>query len=275
MNKIGIIYIAYGEKSLNEATISAKSLKRNSPGFPSTLFTDSVISSAFSSFDDFDDVVILNNRREIEYFFLETDRMIAIKANVLGQMNFPYEFNFYLDADTYVKGDISPVFDYLSCSDIVLTNDSKVEFSSSEFLGERRKPEKLIQLTNPSVYNSGVIAFKASDVTRQFFQTWWRKFAEVSVGERRYMGKWSWAGGFNDQTILNQIIRDEHHKKSLDIAIGVMPNTLYNGTGRMWKEMERQGLWQNVRILHSHYIYQWLDIVGENGLPQIPPLEHL
>ncbi|MEG3838665.1 hypothetical protein [Microcoleus sp. herbarium14] len=272
MSRIGIIYIAFGEKSLTEATISVKSLKQNSPGLSSTLFTDSVVFSDYLRL--FDDVVIIKNKHEIEYFFVETDRMIAIKTNVLGQINFPYEFNLYLDADTYIKGDISPIFDYLSCSDIVLTNDSRVEFSSSEFSGERPKPEKLIQLTNPSIYNSGVIAFKAN-ITRQFFQTWWRKFAEASVGERRYMGNWSWAGGFNDQTILNQMIKNKHDLKTLDITIGVMPNTLYNATGRMWKEMQRQGLWQNARILHSHYISQWLDIVGENGLPLIPPLEHL
>jgi len=89
------------------------------------------------------------------------------KVTLLSQT--PYDRTIFLDADTYICGDLDSMFDLLDKFDLAIAHDTFRSYvrGNTEIL-------KLVQRIPGSfpMFNSGVIAFKKTQAVRQFLEKW-------------------------------------------------------------------------------------------------------
>lgn len=150
----GIVYIATGERYVQEATVSAQSLKRHAPHLHVTLYSDvEVPSSVF-------------------------DRVVGIPPEqtplrkITHAAASPYDRSLYLDSDTYVLQDISDVFDLLDRFDVAaaqapLRYTMRIQGVPDSF------PE----------YNAGVVAYRKCEPVRQFFDQWRTLYSRMQTDD--------------------------------------------------------------------------------------------
>ena len=147
----GVIYIATGKEFLREAIISATSLKVVHPELPVTVFTDQAVTAPC-----FDQVVTVE--RSPEHFD---------HVRLMGQS--PYERTLYLDADTYVCGDITGLFALLDRFELAVAHDwTRNPDYARELLWEytSKIPESFFQ------HQAGVVLFRRSPGLTRFFGDW-------------------------------------------------------------------------------------------------------
>ena len=156
--KRGIVYIATGEQFVEEAKISAESVRSEMPDISITLFTDKKIAT-----DLFDNILLIDKPR---YDF--GDQVFNIDRT-------PYERTIFLDSDIYLDDSIYDVFEVLDEFDIAASQDTR-NWSSTHinFKDVNRIPECF------SEYNSGVVAFRMNPVIRDLFEIWGEAYDEVT-----------------------------------------------------------------------------------------------
>lgn len=151
----GVVYLASGASYIEEAKRSAKSVKRHNPSLPVTLYTDDD-----PTVEVFDTVVPINYPVE------------SWGDSVLTKDHFPYEQNLYLDADTFVCGDITGLFELLEKYDLAATYDiSRGRYNANfyEQIGDdlpRAFPE----------YNTGVLLYNNCEKVNKLFESWNRRY---------------------------------------------------------------------------------------------------
>jgi hypothetical protein len=148
--KKGVIYIATGSKFVEEAKLSAKSLKSSNNNIHVTLMTDKE-----------KNVGIFDNTINIE------DPKYNFEDKVKNLSKFNYEKTLYLDTDTFIQGNVSELFNILDGYDIAFANNHnrkacKVDSIPSSF------PE----------FNTGVILFKENKRVEELFSKWERVWNE-------------------------------------------------------------------------------------------------
>ncbi len=138
----GILYKATGQKYVDEAINSAKSVNKNTPELDTALVTDNDIDS-----DVFDHVIINSGLRK------------DVSSSILSPSDSPFDRTLYLDTDTHVFADISDLFAVLDDYDLAVT-----------ISGDRRplpgKPEPYRE------FNTGVILYKCSKKANNFLSLW-------------------------------------------------------------------------------------------------------
>lgn len=108
MQEEGIVYVAMGERFVEEAVLSAASARRHMPSLPITLFTD-VPAARGGAFDQ----------------VIETPRS-GRKANrdkLACMLRSPYVRTLHLDTDTFVGADLRGLFAALAHYDLLATHD--------------------------------------------------------------------------------------------------------------------------------------------------------
>jgi len=140
----GVIYIATGDKYIEEALYSAASLKRHMPRLPITLFTDRSVNSPH-----LDDVVLVDEEHS------------AKRAKIHYMSQSPYERTLFLDTDTYICGDLTDTFNMLDQFDLAAVHEN----------GQETYPVEQVPDSFPE-YNSGVILFQNTARVREFFEQW-------------------------------------------------------------------------------------------------------
>ena len=149
MKKDGIVYAAVGNKFLQEAILSATSLKKYEPNVHLTIFTNEKFTN--TTFDKIIPIIDPENWRN--------GKLYAFKHS-------PYEKTIFLDTDTYICDRFSEIF--------ILLNKYDMAASLSEIYGEYifDIPE-LDQLKDsfPEI-NSGFVAFKQSRNWESFLNDW-------------------------------------------------------------------------------------------------------
>lgn len=141
MNR-GILYVATEDQFVQEAVISAKSVKK-SMGADITLVTNKQ-----RSIDIFNEIIVLGGP---EYGFID---------KIYGMMESPYDQTLYLDTDVHVESDISGLFDLLDNFDIAgAINHDRITTEITS-----------VPKTFPE-YNTGVLAFQSDDF-ENFLQEW-------------------------------------------------------------------------------------------------------
>lgn len=156
-HKRGVVYIATGDQFVEEAKISADSVRTVMPDVPITLFTDQKIDTEI-----FDDIIPISDpRHDFGDQVYHLDRT-------------PYERTIFLDSDIYLDESIEDVFDVLDEFDIAASQDTR-NYSSTriDFEGVERIPDCF------SEYNSGVVAFRKNSAIRDFFDIWREAYEEV------------------------------------------------------------------------------------------------
>ena len=145
----GIIYIATGDKYLEEAMHSAASVKEVMPTIPIALFTDKKIEEN----DLFEDVICIEDPT-----FSYLDKIEWVRHS-------PFDETIFLDTDTFVCADLSDVFQLLEKDDLLICHDTWR--SSLDIEG--------IPAAFPEL-NTGVIAFRKTDSTDTLFKEWKKAF---------------------------------------------------------------------------------------------------
>lgn len=146
----GVIYVAIGKESFSNFERSYKSLAANT-NTKITLFTDQE-----RCLDDIDIVKIGNQR----------DPFKVREGKIQSILNTPYERTVYLDADTFVAGDITPMFSLLDKFDLAAAFSSQKLSKSSA--------------TVPDIFpefNSGIFAYKIDKVL-VLFSNWLKLYKQ-------------------------------------------------------------------------------------------------
>jgi len=138
----GVLYIASGRQYIEEAIKSAESLKHTN-NLPITIICDREPQA-----DCFDEVI------------LKDDFLYHYGDSVLQIPDLPYNRTLLLDTDTLVCGNITEIFDVLDQFDIAASVIADNEFEISDI--PKSFPE----------YNTGVLAFKKSDIAESFIADW-------------------------------------------------------------------------------------------------------
>jgi hypothetical protein len=156
--KIGIVYVAYGDRFVAEAIQSALSVRRHNPGLPICLISDTR-----KTFNEFD-------------FQVRAERHNPVIRGKLEMFNSPFDLSLFLDTDTIVCAPLDEIFELLKKFEIVFQQTStgyhyKLEGVPNAF------PEP----------NTGVIGFVKSDRIVSFSESWRSYFDRyVDVMEREW-----------------------------------------------------------------------------------------
>lgn len=147
----GVIYNVSGEGYRKLAIQSAQSLKRHNENLHVTLFTD-----------EFVDADVFDNQLLVE------SPIRSMGDSILSEAHFEYNRTLYLDADTYVSGNLDDIFELLDQFDIAIAQNRS-----------RSRWTKPIYSKNPlnipesfPEYNSGVIAYKNNPDVGTLFENW-------------------------------------------------------------------------------------------------------
>lgn len=162
LSKQGVLYIATGKKYIEAAIKSAYSVRRHSPNLPIHLFANWQSSNIklkelpfpFSSISEIENP---HRRSKIDY---------------LPQT--PFEQTLYLDSDTKLNADISPMFNLLERFEIALSHAHRRENEFTNKFWKTKIPEVYPQ------FNSGVILYHKNKDTLALFKAW--KNAFIAAG---------------------------------------------------------------------------------------------
>ncbi len=195
MTDRGIIYYATGTKYINQALRSAESLKKHN-NLPVTIYSDREIDSPYV-----DNVIAISSS---EYPFY--DRINYFKQT-------PYPKTLYLDTDTYIVGDIGPVFDMLDRFEVVAA------FNESRDTAASHTKFDTLDLDVPETfpeYQCGVIGYKNTGPIQDLLNDWQTRYEPYKT---------------------SHVLDQPHFREALfnnEVAIGTLPteyNVLLNFSG--------------------------------------------
>ncbi|MFA6547015.1 MAG: putative nucleotide-diphospho-sugar transferase [Limisphaerales bacterium] len=149
----GFVYVATGAAYLPEALHSAATLRQHHPDLPICLVTDCP-PAGLGPFTEIRRPVGPVEHKPI-------DKLLAYEA--------PYERIIFLDTDTHVLDDLTPIFRVLECFDLALLQDVNRGWNYE-------LPDVPLAF---SEFNTGVVAFRKSDATRQFFRDWHANYVSL------------------------------------------------------------------------------------------------
>lgn len=259
----GVLYCAYGEGALGEAAVSAESYRRHNAA-PCALFTDDT--AAAQALGQFDFVFPLEPFEEFRAVFADAGRTPATKLFCL--LGSPFERTLYVDADSYVRDDLSEAFDLLGHFDILLSNEALTEIGKPDVPGGKPPHLALKKLSVPMGFNAGVFGYSTSGPATEFIRVWIGDFVRKAAADP-HGGNW---GGVSDQVCLNSLFWEPVVERT-GITHAILPNYVYNATDRMLPELQRIGCFHRVRIIHSHLCAEWLAAGNDiESLPDHPEL---
>lgn len=90
-------------------------------------------------------------------------------SKVYWMKHSPFDDTLFLDHDTYMCGDVSPVFDLLSRFDLCAAPDVGRQDTSADSV-----PKPMTQ------FNTGVLAYRKNERTDAFFDLWWKLLDELN-----------------------------------------------------------------------------------------------
>jgi hypothetical protein len=159
----GIVYAATMEdRYVEEAFLSAESVKRRFPTLPITLFTDKP-DHALCGLGNFDDVVTVEHSGSLRNPFV-----LAQIARLRALLGSPYKRTLHLDSDTRVLTEELPqLFALLDRHDVAMVETAVDDSYSRRQFGRR-------------MFNSGVILFRESAQTKRWLEGW------LSVSQRNF-----------------------------------------------------------------------------------------
>lgn len=141
----GFVYVATGAGYVEEATHSARSLRRFHPDIPICLITDRDLPGG----SPFTSVIV-----RADVLRKPVDKLLAIHG--------PFERAIFLDSDTQIFGDLTPIFDVLDQFDFAALQDVNRGW-------DYELPGVPACFTE---FNTGVLAFKKSPAVLEFFTRW-------------------------------------------------------------------------------------------------------
>jgi hypothetical protein len=188
----GIVYSATThDRYVEEAFLSAESVKRLYPRLPITLFTDRP-SHLLCGLGLFDNVEKINTPRKLTLPFAKGQL-----ARLWALLRTPYERTLHLDTDTRVlTPELPELFNLLENFDLAMV-ETTVDDSYSRYHYGRR------------MYNVGVQLFRKSRETRYWLETW------IELTERNFLA--TTRRRLEDIPSVRHIVSEEVRRKLLNM----------------------------------------------------------
>lgn len=239
---VGVVYFASGRRYIEEAIASASSVKLNSPGVSTCLIT----LDRDCAGDGFDKIFYVDPDQDYKKFFLDCNRIDSIKLFYLNRIELPFEYSLYLDSDTYVCGDLKPLFRWFSCrsADLAIARNAHLVWGR---VGQQVELRGIYGITSPELaFNAGVLLFRRSAKTAAFFRDWMEVYKAQCEGAME-------AGNYvvSDQGCLCKLLTSDTYS---GVAYVEMENWKYNCQAFIWIPLQRLGMWRSVVVLHSHRV---------------------
>jgi hypothetical protein len=179
----GVVYVAYGAPYLAMAVTSLISLRVTNPTVPVCIITNVVKelpSQPWWQPEIGDRWIVLEE---------ETGANRNAKTSVYGLS--PFDLTLYLDCDTMVLGDLSPIPGYLEYFDLLLSPVYRPNPRT-----KRRILEGKYRYTEDGHFNGGVFGFRRNAAAEEFFALWNERFNAMgyrldqpSLVEAAYLSK--------------------------------------------------------------------------------------
>lgn len=152
----GYLYIATGEKYLEEAIKSAKSLKKIRDDARTCLITD--VEFQHDAFD-----IVRVERDDPKYDQWKTALLLKIKGLLLS----PFKKTLFIDSDTYFYDACDELFDMLEYHDFLIGHD----YSDDSLVTMNGKV-----LANYTPYNTGVMGIRNNEVMENMITQWYETY---------------------------------------------------------------------------------------------------
>ncbi|MEY7851221.1 hypothetical protein AB7C87_18700 [Natrarchaeobius sp. A-rgal3] len=184
----GILYMATGDKYINETKRSVTSLRNHMPDIPVTLVTDQDVKH-----EGIDDVII---KDDFNYDY---------RDSITNIEDTPYERTLQLDSDTYICGEFHEIFDVLDEFDLgISVNPGKTHFER----GDNTYVSDSVPKGFP-VFNSGVMLFRNNIRVRSLFEKWRRIYADtIEDNPRKYNQPALWEALYTSDVRLFPLPRE-------------------------------------------------------------------
>lgn len=176
----GVLYVATGEKYIQEAITSAESVKEKMEETNITLITDKKI-----------DIAIFDRIKVKKFDSGGWKNNLVYK--IRGMMSTPYRKTVFLDTDTFVVNSFQEIFDAIGDFSILMAL-APADISSYD-------PSK--SKLNIQNYNTGVIGYEKNSEVKKMMKEWAKEYSE---NKKNYE---------NDQAALTKII-----SSSRSVSIG-------------------------------------------------------
>ncbi|MEM6963162.1 MAG: putative nucleotide-diphospho-sugar transferase [Bacteroidota bacterium] len=157
--KTGYLYIATGEKYINEALRSLRSLKQVVPHAHATLITNEEVT--VTAFDAVQVVAFESSASE--------DWKQGILYKVLGLQASPYQKTFFVDTDTYFTSSCHHLFDLVEYYDLLICQD------------QARNPKVVVNdatVEGYEAFNTGVMVYQNNATIKALFKKWLEVYKE-------------------------------------------------------------------------------------------------
>lgn len=238
-NHSGVLYVATGQKYVDEAAVSAESVKKEMPDVHVSLVTDSSIGP-----DVFD--------RVVEYHLGE-DLPSAYSGylyKILGLAQSPYERTVFLDSDIHCCAPFTELFSLLEEYDLgatlaCLAGDNS-QLASMSGLPAGHSPMYTPQL------NSGVVVYKSNQKVNEFIVDWAGRMLKGAPKDGRYYSDQTmWEGVLATSNVRHATIPTEYNCR-----IGV-PQKLH-GTVKLLHGRPKGGWQSHVNMINMNHGYRIL-----------------
>ncbi len=159
----GFLYTAFGAKYVEEARVSARSVKRADPTAKICVVTD----QAMQPDAEFDVVLPITSASSNETYAALDSGAYYRKIEQFARS--PFERTVYLDSDTFVTNPLTDLFELLEHYDLLVTPDGNAEVNYA--FEQKEAPFTTIPKAF-GAFNTGVFAFRKSEAALSFLQSW-------------------------------------------------------------------------------------------------------
>jgi hypothetical protein len=258
LQTFGVIYVAYGAPYLAMAVVSLLSLRTTNPDVPVCIVTNVVREPPQKPWwrpDKGDQWIFQDDG---------TDRNRNAKTSVY-QLS-PFDLTLFLDCDTMVLGDLSPISGYLEYFDVLL---------SAVYNPDRNPKRKILDgkyhYTSDGHFNSGVFGFRRGEEVETFFNLWNERFHALgyrldqpALVEAYCLSKvrmfplsfkWNCGDKWADLTAARDLLVVWHYKFRPEPLVKVLTQravTWFGGTDQHVAETR-----QFLRARRNHYSPRW------------------
>jgi hypothetical protein len=219
----GVLYIVTKEKSiLNECIFSAGTLRKYSPDLSTCIITDLELSS--------------RERRNFNSVVQVKDIIHPLKAKVKFLAASPFSQTLFIDADTKILDNLSPLFGELETSDFAFTFDNFCDWTKTPplFLSQESKD-----------INTGFLLFNKNAASQSIFEFWFDKIKHQDENAMR-------PGTNCDQVYFNNYVFQEIKNRGINHK--VLSNEIYNVRPWCWHSLKERGKWNEIKLLHAHHL---------------------
>ena len=235
----GILYVATGEGFVEEARVSARTVRSQMGHLPVAIATDQETAAA-----EFNEVILLN---EPTYSF---------KDKILGLERTPFDKTVFLDTDTFVREPIGELFELLEEFDIAATHNQNGDMYTNKSLGV---PESFPE------YSSGVIGYNIGDAIG-FLESWLDLYSDDHLGDQPSFRRVLYEGDHRIATLPREYNYAPRYPAHIRKGIKVFHGRLleFNPPGGAGREVNIRALVRDYSPQTGHQLYD------EGGLRIVP-----